>query len=63
MSQDAEGPGSCVQVTGTDYDGSVCLDVAGHRINGVGIGLIIVAVLIVIVLFSLVCYCCCCCRR
>ncbi len=49
-----------LQVTPSDYQGSICLDIAGHHINGVGIALIVVAILIVIVLLSLVCYCCCC---
>lgn len=49
-----------VTVTPSDYKGSICLDIAGHHINGVGIALIVVAILIVIVLLSLVCYCCCC---
>ncbi len=49
-----------LQVTPSDYKGSICLDIAGHHINGVGIALIVVAILIVIVLLSLVCYCCCC---
>lgn len=49
-----------VTVTPSDYKGSICLSIAGHHINGVGIALIVVAILIVIVLLSLVCYCCCC---
>ena len=49
-----------LQVTPSDYKGSICLSIAGHHINGVGIALIVVAILIVIVLLSLVCYCCCC---
>ena len=50
----------CVQVTTSDYKGHICLDIAGHHINGVGIALIIAAILIVVVLLALVCYCCCC---
>ncbi|KAL0024936.1 hypothetical protein WJX77_004491 [Trebouxia sp. C0004] len=52
--------GLTVTVTPSDYKGSICLDIAGHHINGVGIALIVVAILIVVVVLSLLCYCCCC---
>ena len=52
----------CLQVKTSDYDGKLCITVAGHALSGVAIAVIVVVVILAIILFFSLIACCCCCR-
>ena len=51
-----------MQVKTSDYDGKLCITVAGHALSGVAIAVIVVVVILAIILFFSLIACCCCCR-
>ena len=64
MSWSERWPTCCdwVQVKTSDYDGKLCITVAGHALSGVAIAVIVVVVILAIILFFSLIACCCCCR-
>ena len=52
-----------MQVQTRDYDGKLCITVAGHALSGVAIAIIVVVVLLAVIALLSFVACCCCCRR
>ena len=50
------------QVKLSDYNGKLCITVAGRALSGVAIAIIVVVVILAIILFFSLIACCCCCR-
>ena len=48
-----------MQLDTTDYQGKICVQVAGKSISGVGIALITVGALLALIVLSFLCCCCC----
>ena len=55
--------GTWPQVKTRDYDGKLCVTVAGRTLSKTAIAIIVVAVLLVLIGFCSILMCCCCCCR